>query len=153
VGISAEDAADILQEVFGAVVGGIAGFRHAGPQDTFRGWLRTIARNKIRDHFRDKAGRAEAIGGTDAQQRFMEVSAETPETAAAARPLDELFRQALLLIQGEFEHRTWEAFWQVVAEDRSPDDVAQRLGMTPGAVRQAKYKVLRRLRQELGDSG
>jgi hypothetical protein len=32
-----------------------------------------------------------------------------------------------------------------------PKDVAADLGMSPGAVRVAKYRVLHRLREELGD--
>ena len=38
-----------------------------------------------------------------------------------------------------------------VVEERSPSGVAKELGMTEGAVRNAKYKVLRRVRQVLGD--
>jgi DNA-directed RNA polymerase specialized sigma24 family protein len=40
----------------------------------------------------------------------------------------------------------------MAVEHHSSPEVAQQLGMTIGAVRQAKYKVLRRLRQELGDA-
>src|SRR5262245_54299739 len=44
-----QDAADILQDVFQAVATHIAQFRKEREGDTFRGWLRTITRNKVRD--------------------------------------------------------------------------------------------------------
>ena len=55
------------------------------------------------------------------------------------------------MIRGEFEPRTWEAFWQTAVEGRAAADVAAELGMTPGAVRVAKSRVLHRLRTDLGD--
>src|SRR5437763_11958272 len=46
-----QDAADVLQEVFQAVATHVNGFRREKEGDSFRGWLRTIAHNKVRDHF------------------------------------------------------------------------------------------------------
>ena len=42
-------------------------------------------------------------------------------------------------------------FWLTAVEDRGPADVAARFGVTPVAVRKAKSRVLRRLREEFGD--
>src|ERR1700684_1671587 len=47
-----QEIADVLQDVFQAVSTHIASFRKEKQGDTFRGWLRTIAHNKVRDHFR-----------------------------------------------------------------------------------------------------
>ena len=69
-GLSAEDASDLTQEVFSAVVGAIERFLHSPEQGTFRGWLWTIARNKLRDHFGREADREAADGGTEACQRL-----------------------------------------------------------------------------------
>ena len=68
-----QDTADVFQDVFQAVATHIAGFRKEKEGDTFRGWLRTITRNKVRDHFR-KLGREPAgEGGTEAQIRLSEL--------------------------------------------------------------------------------
>ena len=73
-------------------------------------------------------------------------------TTSGERPADRgLFGRALELIRGEFEERTWQAFWLTAVEDRAAGDVALELGMSPGAVRVAKSRVLRRLREELGE--
>ena len=92
------------------------------------------------------------MGGTEAHLRFMEVAAMEPGDAPQSGPVTSLIRRALELIRTEFEDRTWQAFWLMTVGQNSSTEVAQKMKMTPGAVRQAKYKVLRRLRQELGDS-
>jgi RNA polymerase sigma-70 factor (ECF subfamily) len=92
------------------------------------------------------------MGGTDAQHRFMEVAESDLEISPDAGPISSLIHRALDLIRAEFEDRTWQAFWlSVVGQERS-GEVARQLDMTTGAVRQAKYRVMRRLRQELGDA-
>jgi DNA-directed RNA polymerase specialized sigma24 family protein len=48
-GLGQEDAADVVQEVFVAVSSHIKEFHRDRPEDTFGGWLRTIAHNKVRD--------------------------------------------------------------------------------------------------------
>ena len=55
------------------------------------------------------------------------------------------------MIREEFEPRTWQAFWQTAVEGRAASDVAADFGMSPGAVRVAKSRVLHRLRAELGE--
>jgi hypothetical protein len=64
---------------------------------------------------------------------------------------DGVVARALKQIQSGFQASTWLAFWRVVSDGQSPTVVAEELGMTAAAVRQAKSRVLRRLRQQLGD--
>jgi RNA polymerase sigma-70 factor (ECF subfamily) len=54
-------------------------------------------------------------------------------------------------VRGDFEEQTWQAFWLTVVEGRSATVLAPELGMTAAAVRQAKARVLRRLKEELGE--
>ena len=51
----------------------------------------------------------------------------------------------------QFEARTWTAFWRVTVQNHSAAEVAANLGITANAVRQAKSRVLRRLKEELGE--
>ncbi len=150
-GVKPEDAADVVQEVFGAVASHIGGFRRRRPGDSFSAWLATITRNKIRDHFRRRQDRPEARGGTDAQQLLLEL-AEIPDFSQQSSRGDAgdiLPRRALELVRAECENRTWEAFWRAAVDGRAPADIAEDLGMTLHAVYKAKSRVLRRLRQEL----
>jgi RNA polymerase sigma-70 factor (ECF subfamily) len=150
-GLQDTDAADVVQEVFRSVTGSLERFHREGPTDSFRGWLWGITRNKLRDHFRARAAHPAGAGGSDAQQQLLEVPDAPPDsTSEAVNPDAVLVHRALALIQVEFEARTWRAFWRSAVDGEAAGDIAKELGMTPRAVRQAKYRVLRRLRQELG---
>lgn len=64
---------------------------------------------------------------------------------------DGVVARALKQIQSDFQASTWLAFWRVVIDGQSTAVVAEELGMTLASVRQAKSRILRRLRQQLGD--
>jgi RNA polymerase sigma-70 factor (ECF subfamily) len=149
-----QDIADVFQEVFLAVTMHIGAFRKQYPTDTFRGWLRRITTNKINDHYRLRGAEPGGVGGTDANLRLAQLpgpvgAEEDGATDQAAERA--LFHRGLELIRSEFEERTWQAFWRTAVEGRAAADVAAELGMSPGAVRVAKSRVLHRLREELGD--
>jgi RNA polymerase sigma-70 factor, ECF subfamily len=152
--LSSEDMADVFQDVFRSVAEHLGDFRKDRPGDTFRGWLRTITRNKVHDHFRRRANQAVASGGTDAQLRLQaipDVAALADEDPSEGDLVRQQLHRALETIRGEFEERTWRAFWAVQVNNRSTDEVAAELGQTTAAVRKAKYRVLQRLREKLGD--
>jgi RNA polymerase sigma-70 factor, ECF subfamily len=149
-----QEIADVLQEVFQSVATHIASFRKDREGDTFRGWLRTITQNKVLDHFRKLGREPGGAGGTDAQLRFTKLPAvqpPDPDDSSERRADRGVVGRALDLIKNEFEERTWRAFWLTAVGDRVPKEVALELGMSAGAVRVAKSRVLRRLREELGD--
>jgi RNA polymerase sigma-70 factor (ECF subfamily) len=143
----------VVQEVFGVVMARIDEFRHRGPGVTFRGWLWTITRNKLGDHIRRCATQPRPPGGSEARERLeqMPIPGAVGEADAEAAGLSSLCHRAVQIIREEFEVATWQAFWQVVGEGRTPADVAAALGLSLNAVYLAKSRVLRRLREVLGD--
>jgi RNA polymerase sigma-70 factor (ECF subfamily) len=150
-GLQLADAADVKQEVFAAVTRAIGEFRRNRPGDSFRGWLYTITRNKIRDRLR-KLNEVGA-GGSDAQIRLSLIPADDSDHEPPADSDDErmLYLHAVEIIRSEFEPKTWNAFWRVTVDGHSAADVAAELGVTPNAVYLARSRVLRRLREEFGD--
>jgi RNA polymerase sigma-70 factor, ECF subfamily len=144
-GLLDQDCADLVQEVFTALLQKLRDFRY-DPQQSFRGWLRTFLRNKWREVQR---------------QRFpVPVDASQGPLADLADPSDTnllgeveyreyLVQRALVLIQGDFQPATWRAWQEFAVAGRPAAEVARELGMTSHAVYLAKARVLRRLREEL----
>jgi RNA polymerase sigma-70 factor (ECF subfamily) len=152
-GVVASDADDVTQEVFAAAAAALPRFHRDRPGDTFRGWLRAVTRSQVALHFRRARRQPHAAGGSDALADLHAVpdplaGSKEEESAEAG----DLYRRALELVRGEFEERTWQAFWRTVIDGRSTSAVAAETGVTPAAVRQAKSRVLRRLKEEVGDA-
>jgi RNA polymerase sigma-70 factor, ECF subfamily len=153
-GLQEADALDVGQEVFQRVSQTIASFRRDRPGDTFRGWLRTIARHKIIDHYRRKAVETAARGGSDALTLMQQQAApELPEPDAEQDSAEAslICHQAIGLIQREFAQSSWLAFQAVVLKGQKPAEVAAMLHMSVNAVYLAKARILQRLRQEFQD--
>jgi RNA polymerase sigma-70 factor (ECF subfamily) len=152
-GLQASDALDVGQEVFRTVADRLHDYQGSRAGDAFRGWLWGITQNKLKEFFRRRAAEPAGAGGTAAQEQLAQL-AEMPEASSGSSRSaadSALMQRALQLIQAEFEPRTLQAFWQATVDGRSTADVAADLGMSPKAVRQAKYRVLSRLRQELDE--
>ena len=148
-GFQGHDAADVVQEVFCAVLGGIEDFRRSKKGDTFRGWLRTITNNKIRDAVRHRGRQPLVAGGVDSPQ-FSKPVADPPSSCDSGLANDfGLLARTLDSVRGDFSPTTWQAFHRATIEGHSAGEIAEDLKMTTKAVRQAKYRVLVRLREEL----
>jgi len=72
-GLQDQDLADIFQDVFRAVVMHVSRFRKERADDTFRGWLRRITQNKLRDHYRRRGRDVQGVGGSSARDRMAQV--------------------------------------------------------------------------------
>jgi RNA polymerase sigma-70 factor (ECF subfamily) len=146
-----QDGADVVQEVFRAVTQSIGDFRQQ-PTGTFRGWLRTITRHKIVDLCRERLQAGQGVGGSDHQARLAQIPIPTEiEEATDDADAQRLVQRIMELLRPEFSAQAWQAFWRTAVDGCSATDVAHELGMTAGAVRVAKCRVLQRLRLELQD--
>jgi RNA polymerase sigma-70 factor (ECF subfamily) len=151
-GLAGEDVHDVTQDVFQAVAANLEQFRAEHRGGSFRGWLRGIARHKLVDQHQRRDRQPRAEGGTDAYRRIQEEPGPLPEEDDTERTeVSALYRRVVDLVRDEFEQRTWQAFWRTGVEDQPAADVARELGMTEVAVRKAKSRVLRRLKEEAGE--
>lgn len=148
-GLTDADAADLAQEVFGKIATHLEQF-----QDSFRGWICRITHREIAAFLQRRDSTALPAGGTDAQLRLQQV----PERPAAEPDADEvreetryLYEKALEVARGEFPDHAWRIFWRAAVDDNPAPAVAQEFGTTPAAVRKIKSRVLRRLKQVVGD--
>lgn len=147
------DAADVAQEVFRSVKMSLDRFEHRKPKERFRAWLYTITRNQVRQYVRCRDRNAQAAGGTEAHQAMQQIPDSLAAYSASFSGDGEasFLRRAMEIIRAEFEPNVWSAFLAFTLHDRTAADVGDELGMSADAVRQAKCRVLRRLKQFLAD--
>ena len=153
-GLSEHDAADVLQDVFAGVATSIARFRH-DQGGSFRGWLWVITRNHLARFFRHRAENVQAVGGTDAWLKLAELAqalSDDPDEHTERTELNELYQRGLNVVRSEFENRSWQIFWRTAVDQVPTAAVAAEFEITANSVRQTKSRILRRLRQVLGES-
>jgi RNA polymerase sigma-70 factor (ECF subfamily) len=145
-GLSPADAEDLVQEVFVTLVEKLPTFT-CDAQKSFRGWLRRILINK----WHDRRRRRQLPLGTGSEAELYELRDDADSPFWEGEHRRYLARRALELMRSEFEPSTWKACWAFVVEGKSGLEVASELGISEGAVYIAKCRVLRRLRQQMGD--
>ena len=138
-------AEDIAAETWVQVVRGLAGFR--GDEQAWRGWLFTIARRRAVDEGRRRSRRPEAPVDEIPPGRFP-VAADAAEQA-----MESLGTQAALALLSELPPAQAEIILLRVVAGLDTDAVAQIVGSTPGAIRVAAHRGLRRLAQLLAKPG
>ena len=109
-----------------------------------------MTRNKVRDFARSRVDREAAVGGTDYHAFLEQVPGESDQEESVNRDPG-LYGRALEAIRAEFEQRTWQAFWRTAVDEQNATQVGEELRMSATAVRNAKSRILRRLREMLVD--
>jgi RNA polymerase sigma-70 factor (ECF subfamily) len=144
-GLQADDAADLVQDVFTTLVTKLPEFTY-DPDKSFRNWLRTVTRNRWRDLQRR---RASSEPKTNTSDLYRIPDPDPAEAFWETEYRQHLVARALELMRAEFQPSTWQACWETVVSGRPALEVAARLGISVDAVYTAKSRVLRRLRQQL----
>jgi RNA polymerase sigma-70 factor (ECF subfamily) len=147
-GLQDADAADLTQDVLRAVAGAAERLAYDPKRGSFRGWLFTIVRNKLRD-FMDACKRQGQGSGDTGAHKLLEQHAAPDEDVWEREYQQRIFAWAAEQIRGEFQDTTWQAFWQTAVEGKSGKEVARALGMTVAAVYLAKSRVLARLKEQI----
>jgi RNA polymerase sigma-70 factor (ECF subfamily) len=151
-GLQDADVDNVVQEVFRTLARTVQDFRRDRGSGSFAAWLFTVTRSRIADWRQARQRQPPAVGGSDFLERLEQEPAPADDSSSAAiNPTAMLCRRALDLVRPEFTVTTWQAFWRSTIDGHDTADIATDLGMTANAVRLAKSRVLRRLREELGD--
>src|SRR5262249_43567389 len=74
-GLQDADAADVTQDALRAVAGAVANLQYGPQRGTFRGWLFTIVRNKLRNWREAKSRQHLGAGDTAAQDMLQQLPA------------------------------------------------------------------------------
>ncbi len=150
-GLQDADAADLTQDVLRAVAAAASRLAYDPARGSFRAWLFTVVRNKLRNFLASQARQCLGSGDSSAQDLL---EAQPARADAEAALWDQEYEQRLFTwaaeqVRGGFHDSTWQAFWQTAVEGRSSKAVAEVLGMTVGAVYIAKSRVLAKLRERI----
>ena len=131
------DPEDVAGDTWLQVVDGLARFR--GEEQAFRAWLFTIARHRAADAGRSRARRPVVpLDTSDAAQQLT-----FPD--AADQALEAVATQAAMGLIASLPHDQAEIIILRVVAGLDASDVARIVGKTPGAVRVAAHRGLRRL--------
>jgi len=153
-GCNSDESDDLTQDVFQSVSQSIASFRGDGVTGSFRGWLWRITYRNWIDRYRRDGSEVQGAGGSTAARSLEQIhdaSLDIPSEPSTAEMINSTLLRATYLVRNEFPSAHWQAFWLSVIEEQSTDMVSEALCMTPGSVRQARSRILRRLRVVMGD--
>jgi RNA polymerase sigma factor (sigma-70 family) len=149
-GLQDADAADLTQDVLRQVALAAKSLIYDPRRGSFRGWLFTVVRNRLTDHWR-AAARGERGSGDSSQwqQASEQLVFESDSAEWDAAYERQLLEYAARQVQADFSEATWSAFWQTAVEGREGKVVAAELGLTVAAVYLAKGRVIARLKEQV----
>jgi RNA polymerase sigma factor (sigma-70 family) len=148
-GLQDADAADVTQDVLRSVATATKKLEYDPQRGSFRGWLFTVVRNRLRDFWAGQARQCQASGDPAVNRHLQEVPARDEYVEWQQEYEQQLFHWAAAQVRSAFQDSTWQAFWQTAVEGKSGKEVARALGMTVAAVYLAKARVITRLKEQL----
>ncbi len=149
-GLQDADAADLTQDVLRQVASAAKSLIYDPRRGSFRGWLFTVVRNRLTDHWR-AAARVERGSGDSSlwRQTSEQLVSESDSAEWDAAYERQLLEYAAQQVRGDFSETTWSAFWQTAVEGREGKLVAEELGLSVAAVYLAKGRVMSRLKEQV----
>ena len=147
------DASDVTQEVLVKLVSAMKSFVYDPARGSFRGWLKTITTNAVRDLGRTWQRDGRAVGNAHLAQllesledpKAVKVLEEVIEGAHQQQILQEAETQVALRVQPH----TWKAYQLTAMQQRPAAQVARELQMRISEVYVAKSRVMKMLRETI----
>src|SRR5690242_15924228 len=110
-GLQDADAADLCQDVLGAVAGAVGRLEYDPAKGAFRNWLFTAVRRKLVNWRASRANRVRGSGDTVTQQLLEEQPVPEGEQAAWEAEWErQVFAWACGQVRREVTDSTWQAF-------------------------------------------
>ena len=142
-GLQSSDASDLVQDVLTTLIRKLPEFRH-DPDKSFRGWLRTVTINKLREQKRRKS--IKIVDASD--QEFANIPNPEPDYWDTVYP-GQLLARAIELAEPMFEKSTWQALSVYLKGEANAAEAAKRHGISVWTVYSAKSRLLAHLREQL----
>ena len=145
------DAQDVTQDILEKLVSVMRGFDYDPGRGSFRGWLKTVTKNAIRDLKRKWEHRIKGSGSSEVNL-FLNRLVDSRTLDRLENTIDlqhekQILAEAEKRVRTRVSPATWKAF-QMTAVQRVPaSQVAETLNMPISQVYVAKSRVLRHLRE------
>jgi len=152
-GLQETDAADVTQDVLLKLLGAMREHQYDPARGSFRGWLKTVTANLIRDLKRASQPHDQGSGDTRVMRQLAAIQ-DGPAFQELEMLLEKQYEEELLSlakarVRQRVQPQTWQAF-QMYACDRIPArQVADTLKMPVGEVYVAKSRTIKLLQQEI----
>jgi len=144
-GCPAGDVDDIVHEVMTNFFRAAERFEYDPALGRFRGYLKTAAINALRQRYRKNRRK------TSFDPAWLEEHPGRTDTLWAREWLGQLIVRAIETVRAttSIESRSWDAFELYGRRNVPIDEVSERLGMSPQAIRKAKSRVSQLIRDEI----
>src|SRR4051794_16629140 len=149
-GLQHADAHNVAQEVLCRFAKVARSFTYDPTKPGFRAWLRRVTQNALIDLIREVKKSPRSFGDASMLEALESLEAANDlEQGLEQEFRQDLFDQAMVLVRLRVEPKNWNAFELLAIEGKSGKEVAQRLGMSVGAVYMAKSRIVDMLEAEV----
>src|SRR5262245_28698186 len=147
-GLQDADAADLCQDVLGAVAGAVGRLEYDPAKGAFRNWLFTIVRRKPSNWRKRQKGRPHSANDTATHKLLEQHAAPQASEEEWQRDWEErLFAWACEQVRRAVSDVTWQAFARTALQGLPAKRVAGDLGLSVASVYMARSRVLARLKE------
>ena len=146
------DTADVTQDVLTKLVTAMQNFDYDPASGSFRGWLKTVTSNAVRDWARSRSRSERGMGAVDEATDPLISIVDPHALTELNRVIEdghqaEILREAETRVQLRVKPTTWRAYELTAIKQTPVKDVAKTLGITVAEVYVCKSRVLKLLRE------
>jgi RNA polymerase sigma-70 factor (ECF subfamily) len=147
-----QEADDLAQEVLVVLVRELRSFerrRHG----SFRAWLRQVTVNQVRSYCKRRRKQPRVGLGKEGEHVLSQLEDSSSDLSRQwDREHDtHVSKKLLAVVRADVEPKTWRAFMRFALDGFPAADVARELDISESAVVNAKFRVLKKLREEAGE--
>jgi RNA polymerase sigma-70 factor (ECF subfamily) len=140
-GLLDAEAEDIAQQCLTEVLRRIGDFEYDAAKGRFKGWLKTMVANRVRNLWRDRRERQAdtAVFERDASPE------PSPDESFEKLWMQEHLWHCFRAVQAQVDETTWRAFEQYVLRQRTIDEVCRELNLKAQNVYTIKWRLTERV--------
>lgn len=144
-GLGAADAEDVAQHCLSAIASHIREFEYDPCRGRFKGWLRTLVNNHVRNLLRNRRPEAARTGDFERPQE----REAAPEEVFERFWLEEHLRSALEWLRGQVDERTYAGFERYVIQQQPAEKVSGELELSVKNLYTIKWRLTQKIAERM----